>query len=104
MLAEHIIYHKGNIKVFIMKKKIIIIFLSRYQYKWLNNTPATIFNDAKRFRRRLCDTKQLDCTDLDDAGMACYLAHTLEDKNVTFRFFKETSICFYNDFSLFFLA
>jgi hypothetical protein len=62
-----------------------------YQYKWLNNTPATIFNDAKKFRNRLVNTSQLDCTDLDDAGMTCYLAHTLEDKNVCFTYFL---VCF----------
>lgn len=44
---------------------------------------TTLFNDAKQFQDKLIENKKYDCTDLDDAGMACYLAHTLENQNVS---------------------
>ena len=73
--------------IFFQKLYFTPLFVRSYQYKWLNNTPATLFNDAKKFRSRLISTKQLDCTDMDDAGMTCYLAHTLENKDVCFHIY-----------------
>jgi hypothetical protein len=54
-----------------------------YQYKWVNNIPMTLFNDVKKFKEQVNKKTEIDCTDLDDAGMASYLAHNFDNHNVS---------------------
>jgi hypothetical protein len=59
-----------------------IFSILRYQFKWVNNMPFTLFNDVKRFKDKVNECTEVDCKDLDDAGMACYLAHNFDNPNV----------------------
>jgi hypothetical protein len=65
----------------------------RYKYKWINNVSKNIINDTDKFKNELINQNdkqnqnQIDqmynCTDKDDTGMTCFLAHTIDNADVS---------------------
>lgn len=65
----------------------------RYQYKWINNIAASVFDETCRFKEQLLshrlaqdnksDEGMYDCTDNDDVGVTSFLAHTIENSEVS---------------------
>ncbi len=71
----------------------------RYQYKWINNIAPAVLDETKKFKDelvefKLCQQKveknlndskdsMFDCTDIDDLGMTSFLAHTIDNSDVS---------------------
>ncbi len=81
----------------------------RYQYKWMNNISPAVLNETMKFKEQLIDFKlkhpttttlntstestsggsgggkdaMFDCTDKDDLGMTSFLAHTIDNSDVS---------------------
>ena len=68
----------------------------RYQYKWINNISSVVLNETNKFKEDLkmhnlgiksnqAQEEMFDCTDKDDVGTTSFLAHTIENSDVSWR-------------------